>query len=61
MIPLLNIFLVLLQAQHSSDLANAENTHKFFVPVMVIAVIFIGIIVYMISIDRKIKKLEEKK
>jgi CcmD family protein len=47
--------------QQSATLENAEDTHKFFVPVMVIAVIFIGIVVYLISIDRKIKKLEEKK
>ncbi len=61
MMVLLNIFLVLLQMQHSSELGDAENTHKFFVPVMIIAIIFIGIVVYMISIDRKIKKLEDKK
>jgi CcmD family protein len=47
--------------QKSAELASADDTHKFFVPVMVIAVIFIGIIVYLINIDRKIKKLEEKK
>ena len=52
---------ILLQMQQSAARSNAEDTHKFFVPVMVIAVIFIGIIVYLISIDRKIKKLEEKK
>ena len=52
---------ILLQMQQSATLGNAEDTHKFFVPVMVIAVIFIGITVYMISIDRKINKLEEKK
>jgi hypothetical protein len=58
---LLTLFLVLLQAQQSAGLANAEDTHKFFIPVMVIGVIFIGIITYMIIIDRKIKKLEDKK
>jgi CcmD family protein len=58
---LLNILMVLLQMQQSATLGNAEDTHKFFVPVMVIAVIFIGIVVYLISIDRKLKKLEEKK
>jgi hypothetical protein len=58
---LLAIFLLLLQSQHSADLANADDTHKFFVSVMVIGIIFIGIIVYMIVIDRKIKKLEDKK
>ena len=50
---------ILIQMQQSATLGDAENTHKFFVPVMVIAVIFIGIIVYLISIDRKIKKLEK--
>jgi len=57
---LLNTIMVLLQAQQSATLVNAEDTHKFFVPVMVIAVIFIGIIIYLISLDRKIKKLEKK-
>jgi CcmD family protein len=52
---------IVLQMQQSASLGNAEDTHKFFVPVMVIAIIFIGIVVYLISIDRKIKKLEEKK
>ncbi|MEI6508774.1 MAG: CcmD family protein [Bacteroidota bacterium] len=52
---------ILMQMQQSATLADASDTHKFFVPVIVIAVIFIGIVVYMISLDRKIKKLEEKK
>jgi CcmD family protein len=47
--------------QQSATLANAEDTHKFFVPVMVIAVIFIGIVGYLVSLDRKLRKLEEKK
>ena len=55
---LLHIFL---QMQQSATLVNAEDTHKFFVPVMVIAVIFVGIVVYLISIDRKLKKLENNK
>lgn len=52
---------ILIQVQQSAVQANAEDTHKFFVPVMVIAVIFLGIVAYMISLDRKIKKLENKK
>lgn len=47
--------------QQSATLVNAEDTHKFFVPVMVIAVIFVGIVAYLISIDRKLKKLENNK
>jgi hypothetical protein len=53
------ILTVLLQVQHSEVYANADDTHKFFVPVMVIAIIFAGIVAYMISIDRKISKLEK--
>jgi len=52
---------ILIQMQQSATLVNADDTHKFFVPVMVIAVIFIGIVVYLINLDRKIKKLEEKR
>jgi hypothetical protein len=45
---------------HSSEMGNAEDTHKFFVPVMVIAVLFIGIVAYMINIDRKLRRLEKQ-
>jgi CcmD family protein len=51
---------ILLQAQHTSELADAQGTGKFYVVVGVIAVIFLGIVAYMVSVDRKIKKLENK-
>jgi CcmD family protein len=50
---------ILLQVQHSSEMADAQGSGKFYVVVGVIAVIFIGIVAYMVSVDRKIKKLEK--
>ena len=48
---------ILLQTQVSTE---QVATHKFEVTVAVIAVIFIGIVGYLISIDRKLSKLEKK-
>jgi CcmD family protein len=50
---------ILLQVQHTSEMADAQSTEKFYVVVAVIAVIFAGIVAYMVSVDRKIKKLEK--
>jgi len=51
---------ILLQVQqHSADMADAQGTGKIEVVVGVLAVIFAGIVAYMISVDRKIKKLEK--
>lgn len=44
-----------------TDVATqAASTQKFEVVVGVIAVIFIGIVAYLISIDRKLNKIEKK-
>lgn len=48
---------ILLQAQVATEQAS---THKFEVTVAVITVIFIGIVGYLISIDRKLSKLKKK-
>ncbi len=48
---------ILLQAQVATEQAS---THKFEVTVAVIAVLFIGIVGYLVSIDRKLSKLEKK-
>ena len=48
---------ILLQAQAFTEQAS---THKFQVTVAVIAAIFIGIVGYLVSIDRKLSKLEKK-
>lgn len=51
---------ILLQVQQrSADMADAQGTGKIEVVVGVLAVIFAGIVAYMISVDRKIKKLEK--
>lgn len=54
------LFNLIMQAQQAADAADAARTDKFMVVVAVIAVIFTGIVAYLISIDRKIKKLEDK-
>jgi|JI8StandDraft_2_1071088.scaffolds.fasta_scaffold1194874_1 CcmD family protein len=48
---------ILLQAQVATEQAS---THKFEVTVAVIALIFVAIVGYLISIDRKLSKLEKK-
>jgi CcmD family protein len=50
---------ILLQQTHTAQMADAQSTQKFYVVVAVIAVLFIGIAGYLISIDRKLKKLEK--
>jgi len=50
---------ILLQQIHTNEMADAESTQKFYVVVAVIALLFVGIVGYLISVDRKIKKLEK--
>lgn len=50
---------ILLQQIATQGAADAQSTQKFYVVVAVIAVLFIGIVGYLISVDRKIKKLEK--
>jgi Tfp pilus assembly protein PilO len=50
---------IVLQQVHTTELADAQSTQKFYVVVAVIAVLFVGLLGYMISVDRKIKKLEK--
>jgi heme/copper-type cytochrome/quinol oxidase subunit 2 len=43
------------------DMAEAmRNNGKIYVVVAVIAIIFIGLIIFLITIDRKVKKLEKQ-
>ncbi len=46
--------------QHSSQMPTAEGTDKYMVVIGVIAILFLGIAAYLVSIDLKLKKLEEK-
>ncbi len=50
---------ILLQQIATQGVADAGSTQKFYVVVAVIAVLFAGIVGYLISVDRKIKKLEK--
>jgi CcmD family protein len=54
-----NITLMLLQQVHTSQMADAPATNKIEIVVAVIAVLFVGIVGYMISVDRRLKKLEK--
>lgn len=49
---------ILLQADAAPVL---QSTQKMEVVVAVIAVLFAGILAYMISVDRRLKKLENEK
>lgn len=55
---LLNLLLILLQADvEMADGLRADG--KFWVVVAVIGTVTLGIIIYLISLDRKISKLEK--
>lgn len=61
----LGIFVILLtflraQAQEVEMASGLRSSGKIYVVVIVIAVIFIGLIVYLFSIDRRVKKLEKR-
>jgi CcmD family protein len=46
--------------QHTSELPDADNNGKMMVVVAVLSVIFTGIVFYLISLDRKLSKLEKE-
>jgi len=46
--------------QHSSQMPSAESTDKYLVVVAVIAVLFIGIVGYLVSLDLKLRKIEKQ-
>jgi hypothetical protein len=47
--------------QHSSNMPDAGDTGKFYVVVGVISILFLGIAAYLVSLDVKLKKLENEK
>ncbi|MFY8020133.1 MAG: CcmD family protein [Bacteroidia bacterium] len=48
------------QITKSAEQPDLAGTGKFYVVVGVIAILFLGITAYLISLDLKIKKLEKK-
>ncbi|MCX6186410.1 MAG: hypothetical protein NTU43_05345 [Bacteroidetes bacterium] len=51
--------LILLQAIHSSELPDAENSGKIYVVVAVMSILFLGITAFLIRLDRKLSKIEK--
>jgi CcmD family protein len=52
----------LAQNSNGVDMANElRESGKIYVVVMVIAVIFIGLAIYLLSIDNRLKKIEKQK
>jgi CcmD family protein len=48
-------------SQNDVEMADTfRNDGKIYVVLAVIAVIFIGLIIYLISIDRKVSRIEKK-
>lgn len=59
----LTAFLLSFIAAYSQDVEMAtglRSSGKIYVVVLVIAVIFIGLVIYLFSIDRRVSKLEKK-
>ena len=57
-------FTLMSMAQNSGGVEMADalrSSGKIYVVVMVIAVIFIGIAIYLFSIDNRLKKIEKQK
>lgn len=57
-------FTLMCMAQNSGGVEMADalrSSGKIYVVVMVIAVIFIGIAIYLFSIDSRLKKIEKQK
>ncbi len=58
------IFVVKSAAQNAGDAVQGNdflrNTAKIYVVVGVIAIIFIGIVIFLVRLDRKLTKLENQ-
>ena len=57
----MNIQNVFAQTTENIEMADAmRQSGKIYVVVGVLAIIFLGIVVYLVSIDRKLSKLEKE-
>ncbi|AWV98321.1 CcmD family protein [Arcticibacterium luteifluviistationis] len=54
---IMGIFLMLQQDIEMAD--NLRSDGKFWIVIMVVAVVTLGIIIYLFTLDRKVRKLEE--
>lgn len=55
----MKMFIINQVQTHSSSMPDAAGTDKYMVVVAVIAILFLGIVGYMVSLDLKLKKLEK--
>lgn len=58
---ILALFLLVAVGAHSQDMNAAAGEGKFNVVIAVLVAIFIGIIAYLVIIDRKISKIEKQR
>ena len=56
----MNKFIINQVQQHSSEMPDAIGSGKMEVVVMVISVLFVGLVSYLIFLDRRLRKLENK-
>lgn len=58
---LMNVLLASAQETAAIDMADTMRSNgKIYVVVAVIVIIFTGLIIFLITIDRKVKKLEKQ-
>lgn len=59
---LLNVFTVFAQDPQSVEMADTlRSSGKIYVVIAIIVIIFIGLAIYLFSIDRRLKKIEKEK
>ena len=62
LLTLLSFTVVFAQANQPVEMADEmRSSGKIYVVVAIIAVIFIGLAIYLFSIDRRLKKIEREK
>jgi len=54
------LFFIQARAQEVEMATGLRSSGKIYVVVIIICVIFLGLFVYLFSIDRRLKKLEKK-
>jgi len=59
---IISTFNALAQSSSGVEMATAlRSSGKIYVVVAAIVIVFVGVVAYLISIDRKLSKLEKKK
>ena len=59
---IISTFNALAQSSSGVEMATAlRSSGKIYVVVAAILIVFVGVVAYLISIDRKLSKLEKKK